>query len=80
MVEYWEVLRGLKKGECPNPATLLYGAYLRWHKDIGEGVPAKPSEFRAYLVKRGYRKGKHGPKLITCWYLNKYVVPKRAVT
>lgn len=78
MVEYWEAVRGLKKGTKPNPTTLLYGAYLRWHKATGHEAPARPSEFQAYLVKRGYRKGTHGTKHITCWYLNKYIVPKSA--
>ncbi len=78
MVDYWETVRGLKKGDCPNSTKLLYGAYVRWVKSQAGMEAVDIGTFTNYLLSRGYIKHqyKSGP---ICWFLNKYIVPKSAL-
>lgn len=77
MFEYWETVRGLKRGDKPNPTVLFYAAYVRWCRATCEGAPLTTVEFRRAMAARGYKKAQHGAR--PCWLLNKYVVPKSSL-
>lgn len=76
MTEYWEVRRGLKRGEVPNPTKLVYASYVRFCKANALEI-ATIVTFRRYLRIRGYKKALVNNK--SCWMLNKAIVPRSSI-
>lgn len=76
MISYWETRRGLKRGEVPNRADLLYLSYVRFCKSNALEVESVVV-FRGYLAQRGYKKASVAGR--RCWLLNKSIVPRSAL-